>query len=151
MAKTAVAKNADNWAAKLAKPRNVKRVRIDAPFAGIPAGSMLFVGTPNIVANYAKKIPHGETRTIERMRRDIARNNDCDAMCPVSTAIFLRMVAEGAWDELQAGKTPDKVVPFWRLIEPGSTIAKKLRADSAWLAHQRDIETSTAEQEQQHA
>jgi hypothetical protein len=131
------------WATKLAKPRNVKRVLLDAPFAGVPAGAMLFVGTPEVVANYVKKIPNGETRTIERMRREIARSNDCDAMCPVSTAIFLRMVAEGAWDELQEGKTPDMVVPFWRVIEAGSTIAKKLRADSAWLTHQRAIETSS--------
>jgi hypothetical protein len=153
MAKTAVAKNGNSWAIKLAKPRNTKRVLINAPFAGIPAGSMLFVGTPDIVASYVKKIPRGETRTIERMRREIARNNDCDAMCPVSTAIFLRMVAEGAWDELQAGKAPDKVVPFWRAIEAGSAIAKKLRADSAWLTHQRAIETSSPmkAKEKQHA
>jgi hypothetical protein len=144
-------KDKHSWAVKLAKPRNPKRVLTDVPFAGIPPGSMLFVGTPEIVANYVKKIPRGETRTIERMRREIARNNDCDAMCPVSTAIFLRMVAECAWDQLRDGKTLDKVVPFWRIIEPGSTIAKKLRTDGAWLAHQREIETSTAKREKQHA
>ncbi|MGL4231209.1 MAG: hypothetical protein ACRCWJ_07565 [Casimicrobium sp.] len=151
MASKADAHDKNSWATKLAKPRNVKRVLLDAPFAGIPAGAMLFVGTPDVVANYVKKIPYGETRTIERMRREIARNNDCDAMCPVSTSIFLRMVAEGAWDELQAGNTPDKVVPFWRVIEAGSTIAKKLRADSAWLTHQRALEISTKKKEKQHA
>jgi hypothetical protein len=49
---------------------------------------MGFVGTPEIVANYMKNISRSETRMIERMRRDIARSNECDAMCPVSTAIF---------------------------------------------------------------
>jgi hypothetical protein len=132
----------NSWSAKLAKPRNVKRVLLEAPFAGVPAGAMLFVGTPDVVASYIKKIPHGETRTIERMRREIARKNECDAMCPVSTAIFLRMVAEGTWDDIESGKALDAVVPFWRVIEPGSTIAKKLRTDSAWLAHQRALETT---------
>jgi hypothetical protein len=63
------------------------------------------------------------------------------------------MMTEGAWDELQAGKTPDEVVPFWRLIEPGSTIAKMLRTDSARLTHQRGIETSspTKKKGKQHA
>jgi hypothetical protein len=141
MPRTATKTTSPNpWSAKLAKPRNVKRVKLDAPFAGVPAGAMLFVGTPDVVATYIKKIPLGETRTIERMRREIARKNECDAMCPVSTAIFLRMVAEGAWDEIESGEPLDAVVPFWRLIEPGSTIAKKLRVDSAWIAHQRALE-----------
>ncbi len=132
----------NSWAVKVAKPRKAKRVRIDAPFAGVPAGSMLFVGTPDVVASYLKKIPWGETRTIERMRREIARNHECDAMCPVSTAIFLRMVAEAAWDALASGQAVENVVPFWRVIEAGSPIAKRLRVDSAWLTHQRSSEIS---------
>lgn len=75
------------------------------------------------------------------MRRDIARKNDCDAMCPVSTAIFLRMVAEGAWDDLEAGRSAEQVAPFWRVIDANSTIAKKLRTDSAWIEHQRSLES----------
>jgi hypothetical protein len=142
MAKPTAASATNTWTSKLAKPRNVKRVLLDTPFAGVPAGAMLFVGTPDVVAGYLKKIPAGETRTIERMRREIARNHDCDAMCPVSTAIFLRIVAEGAWDEIQSGKSIAAVVPFWRVIEPESTIAKKLRTDSAWLIHQRAMEST---------
>lgn len=135
----------ESWAALAAKPRQTKRVRLDAAFAGIPAGAMLFVGTPDVVNHYIEKIPRGETRSIERMRRDIARNHRCDAMCPVSTAIFLRMVAERAWDEMQSGAPVERVTPFWRVIEPGSTIAKKLRADSAWLSHQRALEAARTE------
>jgi crotonobetainyl-CoA:carnitine CoA-transferase CaiB-like acyl-CoA transferase len=130
----------NSWAQKLSKPRSAKRVQTVAPFAGIPAGSMLFVGTPDIIADYIRAIGPGETRMIERLRREIARKNDCDAMCPVSTAIFLRMIAEAAWDAIEAGAAVSSVVPFWRVIEPHSTIAKKLRVDSRWLEHQRDSE-----------
>jgi hypothetical protein len=130
------------WATKLGKPRNAKRVLLETPFAGIPVGAMLFVGTPEIIADYMKKVHFGETRTIERLRREIARKNDCDAMCPVSTAIFLRMVAEGAWDLIEAGEAVASVVPFWRVIEPNSTIAKKLRVDSAWIENQRVLEAN---------
>ncbi len=143
MGKTQTDKNVNTWATKLAKPRNVKRVLLDAPFAGIPAGAMLFVGTPEVVADYLKKIPHGETRTIERMRREIARRNECDAMCPVSTSIFLRMVAESAWDQIQSGRSTEDVAPFWRVIDANSTIAKKLRTDSAWITHQRSLEMNS--------
>lgn len=128
------------WKQKLASEKSPKRVRLDADFAGIPAGSMLFVGTPRIVDDYVRRIPRGETRTIQRLRRELARRNDCDAMCPVSTAIFLRMVAEAAWEDLAAGETLDAVTPFWRVVEPGSRLAKKLPMDDAWLQAQRDAE-----------
>jgi hypothetical protein len=129
-----------NWSDKVRQERALKRVLLEADFAGIKAGNMLFVGTPEILEDYVRAVPRGEVRTIERMRREIARRHRCDAMCPVSTAIFLRMVAEAAWEQIEAGKDLDDVVPFWRVIEPGSTLAKKLRVDSRWIAMQREVE-----------
>jgi hypothetical protein len=128
------------WGNRFSAKRYPKRVTLEADFAGIPAGSTLFVGTPQILQTYIHKIPVGETRTIRRLRRDIARANRCEAMCPVSTAIFLRILAEAAWDDLHAGKDVEEVTPFWRVIEPGSGIAKKLRATDAWLRNQRQAE-----------
>jgi hypothetical protein len=128
------------WSHRFEVKRYPKRVTLDADFAGIPAGSTLFVGTPQILQTYIRKIPSGETRTIQRLRRDIARANRCAAMCPVSTSIFLRILAEAAWDDLHAGKDVSDVTPFWRVIEPGSAIAKKLRATDAWLRKQRQTE-----------
>lgn len=128
------------WNHRFTAKRYPKRVTLEADFAGIPAGSTLFVGTPQILQTYIRNIPIGETRTIQRLRRDIARANRCAAMCPVSTSIFLRILAEAAWDDLHAGKKVHEVTPFWRVIEPGSTIAKKLRVGEAWLLSQRQAE-----------
>lgn len=128
------------WSHRFAAKRYPKRVTLEADFAGIPAGSTLFVGTPQILQTYIRKIPSGETRTIQRLRRDIARANRCAAMCPVSTSIFLRILAEAAWDDIHAGKSVHDVTPFWRVIEPGSAIAKKLRATETWLRDQRQAE-----------
>ena len=126
------------------KVREPKRVRLEADFAGIKAGQMLFVGTPAIVDAYVRRVPRGETRSIVRLRREIARQHRCDAMCPVSTAIFLRMVAEAAWEQFEAGAAVDDITPFWRVVEPDSTLAKKLRADSRWIAMQREVEAGDA-------
>lgn len=131
---------AASWNTKMSKARAPKRVRLEADFAGIKAGNMLFVGTPAILEDYVRSVPRGEVRTIERMRREIARRHRCDAMCPVSTAIFLRMVAEAAWEQIESGADTNDVAPFWRVIEPESTLAKKLRADSRWIALQREQE-----------
>jgi hypothetical protein len=140
VAMRAVKTPASKWAAKLAVKKDPKRVRLEAPFAGVAAGQMLFVATPQIVDRYVRKIPRGQTRTIERLRRELARANKCDATCPVSTAIFLRMGAEAAWEAIQGGAAASEVTPFWRVIAPGSPIAKRLSMDSKWLDSQREAE-----------
>jgi hypothetical protein len=129
------------WTARLDAKKLPKRVRLDKDFAGIKAGSMLFVGTPQIINHYVREVPLGETRTIERMRRELARKNQCDATCPVSTAIFLRISAQAAIEQMNGGKPANAVAPFWRVIEPKSTIASKLSIDPHWIALQREVET----------
>ena len=124
------------------KQRLAKKVVLEKDFAGVKAGQTLFIGTPQLIANYIEAIPSGETVSIVKLRNQLARRNQCDAMCPVSTAIFLRIVAEYAIDEMDNGKTPGDVVPFWRAIGPDDKVAKKLSVGSEWIAHQRSLEAS---------
>jgi 6-O-methylguanine DNA methyltransferase, DNA binding domain len=132
------------WTAKLDTKKLPKQVRLDKDFAGIKAGSMLFVGTPQIINDYVRKVPPGETCTIERMRRELARKNQCDATCPVSTAIFLRISAEAAIEQMNSGKSASAVAPFWRVVAPDSTIAGKLSIDKRWIALQREAEAQSS-------
>jgi hypothetical protein len=46
-------------------------------------------------------------------------------------------VAEAAWDEIEAGAPISEVAPFWRVVDPKSPLAKKLRAGSTWIEQQR--------------
>lgn len=132
-ARAADPEEAERWRQRAAKSRWTKRVVLESPFAGLPKGTVLFVGTPALLARYIASIPRGETRSLQRLHRDIARKHRCEAMCPVSTAIFLRLIAEVAWDEIRSGRSPEDVTPFWRVIAPGSRIARRLRAPTAWL------------------
>ncbi|MEM8796625.1 MAG: hypothetical protein AAGE61_13735 [Pseudomonadota bacterium] len=127
---------------RLKTKKGPKIVDMDKDFAGIRAGERMLVGTPMMVNDYVSKIPTGEVRSIERLRNELARRHKCDKMCPVSTAIFVRIVAEAAIEEMDAGKQVDQVAPFWRVIAPGDKIAKKLSIDPGWIAHQRTLETS---------
>jgi hypothetical protein len=122
------------------KRRLPKNVILSSDFAGAKAGLMLYIGTPQIVAEYISGIPAGETATIDKMRSQLARPNKCDAMCPVSTALFLRIAAEFAIDEMNKGKSAQEVIPFWRVITPQDKIAGKLKIDPAWINHQRSLE-----------
>lgn len=128
------------WKQKMqAKPPHV--VRLDKDFAGVPAGSRLLISCPVEVDAYLRtQVPAGDTRSIQQMRRELAALHGADAACPVSTAIFLRTVAESAWDDLEAGAAITAIAPFWRVVDPQSPLARKLRAGSAWIEQQRAAE-----------
>ena len=126
---------------KLKREKAPKKVKLDYDFAGVKAGSMMFVGTPMIVDEYIRKIPHGSTRTIPALRNELARRNKCDASCPVSTSSFIRMVGEAALEELQEGKAINDVAPFWRVLQGKDKITGKLNVDPDWVDQQRAMET----------
>jgi len=123
-------------------------VRLDRDFAGIPAGSRLLISCPLELEDYLRThVPPGTTKAIQQVRRELAALHGADATCPVSTAIFLRTVAEAAWDELEAGQPPTAVAPFWRVVDPKSPLAKKLRAGAPWIERQRQAERAALEGE----
>lgn len=125
---------------KLSARKEPRKVVLDKNFAGIHAGQRMLVGTPQMIDQYIRKIPSGETRTVPRLRNELARRHTCNAMCPVSTAIFIRIVAEAAIEALESGAEPNEISPFWRVVGPDDKIAKKLSVDREWIRHRRDAD-----------
>lgn len=127
------------WGEKLnAKPPH--HVILEKDFAGIPKGSKLHISCPIEVAQELKNIPTGTTMSIQAFRRRLAEKNSCDATCPVSTSLFLRIVAEHAWEQYSASGSTKDLAPFWRTVDASSPMAKKLSFDSAWIDLQRELE-----------
>ena len=137
---TAKPKKPTDWRKRFDKAKPPKTLVLHTDFAGIKMGTTMYIGSPGTIANYISAIPLGEVRSIERMRNELARKNAAQATCPVTTAIYLKVVAEVALAELSEGKATTEVVPFWRVIEPGSKIAKKLSCDSQVIEHYRLLE-----------
>ena len=127
---------------KLAREKQPKKVVMEKAYGGIGVGETMYVATPQIVDAYVKAIPHGETRSIPDMRDELAKREKCHGTCPMSSAIFARMVAEAALEDLADGKSVSKVTPFWRLISSEDKVAKKLALDPTWLDEQRAMEAS---------
>ena len=125
---------------RLAQKKDKKVVVLDHQFAGIKSGQKMFVATPQIVDEYIRRIPFGETRTIVRLRNELARKHRCDAACPMSTSIFVRIAAEAALEDLAEGVSASEVTPFWRVLTSTDKITKKLDVDPAWLDQQRALE-----------
>jgi len=125
---------------KLAVKKQPKQVVMDKSWGGMQPGDTMLVATPMIVDTYIRGIPHGATKTIPEMRADLAADQDCAGTCPLSTSIFVRMVAEAALEDLTDGKTVSEVSPFWRMITSQDKMAKKLDIDPAWIDDQRALE-----------
>lgn len=106
---------------------------IDKAFAGIPAGSKILISSPQEIDEFIHKIPKGKFIEPVVMRNNLAKNYAADATCPVSTGIFLRIVAEAALEEYKHGKPANKITPFWRVIDSNSPLGKKLSADAVQI------------------
>ena len=125
-----------------AKPPHV--VMLHADFAGVKAGNTMLISSPGEIAHYVARIPPGETRTMDRLRNEMARKAGANAMCPVTAAIYLRVVAEVALQDLAEGKALDAVVPFWRVVTPDSKLAQKLSCGPDHVAHLIALDAGTA-------
>ena len=130
---------------RLNKDKASKRVVLEKDFAGMRAGSTMFVATPKIVDEYVKQLPQGHFITLPELRADLAIEHDCDVTCPLSTAIFLRVVAEAALEQLESGAKINDITPFWRVVEPGDKVSSRLPIDQQWLKQRRaEEETLTS-------
>jgi hypothetical protein len=135
-------KRPTDWRKRFDKAKPPKTVILHTDFAGIKAGTVMYIGSPGVFANYIARIPSGQTRTIERMRNELARRNDAAATCPVTTAIYLKVVAEVALDDLDKGKPLESVVPFWRVIDKADKVAQKLSCGPDHILHLRALDAA---------
>lgn len=133
-------KKPTDWRKRFRDAKPPHNVVLHTDFAGVKAGTVMFISSPAVVADYLAKIPPGETRSIERLRNELARKNGAQATCPVTTAIFLRVVAQVALTDLAEGRPMAETIPFWRVIEPGSKIAAKLTCTADEIAHWRAMD-----------
>jgi len=129
-----------SWAEKMTSSAKPKVEVTDKKFADIPEGAKMLVATPKIVEEYVKNIPEGSSSTLQQMRQDLAREYCAEYSCPITSGIFLRIVAEHAYEELQKGKSVDEVAPFWRIIDSKAPAAKKLTFGMDFLKEQRKNE-----------
>jgi hypothetical protein len=128
-------KKPTDWRKRFAAAKAPHVVMLHADFAGVKAGNTMLISSPGEIAHYVARIPRGETRTMDRLRNEMARKAGAQAMCPVTAAIYLRVVAEVALRDLAEGKPLDAVVPFWRVVTPDSKVAQKLSCGPDHVAH----------------
>ena len=108
-------KTKKSWNDKLHDARLPQVKRLDKSFADMPEGCMMLIATPAIIDSYIRQIPKGKSVDLLTLRDDLAREYHAEKTCPLTTGIFLRIVAEAACAEgetihnMPGGATPDQV------------------------------------------
>ncbi len=110
---------------------------IDKKFADIPEGATMLIATPEIVDAYIRNIPKGVHTSLQQMRKDLAAAYNAQYCCPVTSGIFLRIVAEAAYEDYLSGKPIKKITPFWRMIDSKTPAARKLTFGTDFIREQR--------------
>jgi hypothetical protein len=128
------------WQEKMLGTTGWKVEKTNKDFADMPAGSKMLVATPVIVEEYVRNIPKGNSTTLQQMRKDLAAEYHADYTCPITAGIFLRIVAEAAFEQLEEGKALKNIAPFWRIIDEKSPTAKKLSFGTELLKKERKRE-----------
>jgi hypothetical protein len=133
------------WIEKLneVKQPQIKHTKID--FADIPAGSSILIATPQLIDQYIQEIEFGKRIDTRTLRKDLALEHNADHTCPVTTGIFLRIVAEANYEKFKQGQSIEEITPFWRVIEPNSALAKKLTFGQDFLLQQIEKESELKE------
>ena len=85
-------------------------------------GKML-IPKPMDINNLIKKIPKGKLATVTQIREKLAKDAHANCSCPMTTGIFLRIVAEVAEEDVRSGKK--EVTPYWRVIKADGSLNEK--------------------------
>jgi hypothetical protein len=101
-------------------------------FAALPKSAKILIPHPSDVEALIRKVPRGKLVSQTELRGKLARDASADVACPITTGIFVRIVAEAAEEELRAGKS--KVAPYWRVVRDDGRLIEKLPGGPSGLA-----------------
>jgi hypothetical protein len=98
--------------------RWVTKLRPDLQPKVVPDGKgsgTLLIPTPLLVAEEVRRVRRGRLVTAAAIRDRLAERFGADRTCPLTTGIFLSIIAGSAEEQLAAGRRP--VAPYWRVVD----------------------------------
>ena len=111
------------WRAKLEKEQEPQIVDVPEKWAPRYGTGKMLVPTPLLVDGLMRVVPEGRLVTVDQIRERLARDFGVEATCPLTTGIFLRIAAETAEEDLEAGKK--EITPYWRVIRGDGSLVDK--------------------------
>jgi hypothetical protein len=104
-----------NWREKMANPAEPQLVEPPAAWVSRYGPGPMLISTPRDIDALLRTLNPGELISVKQVRSHLAEAFGANSTCPLTTGIFLRIVAEVAEEDLQAGMAP--VTPYWRVVQ----------------------------------
>lgn len=83
----------------------------------------MLISTPREIESLVRKVRKGRLVTVKQLMEKLADLHDADLTCPLTTGIFLQVVAGAAEEEAAAGRK--RVTPYWRVLKEGGYLNPK--------------------------
>jgi alkylated DNA nucleotide flippase Atl1 len=116
------------WSEKLHTDQPAKVVPIPPKmrrrFGSLRKSATILIPRPLDVDALIRKVPRGKLVTQGHLREKLARDAAADVACPITTGIFVRIVAEAAEESARAGK--GRITPYWRVVRDDGRLLEKL-------------------------
>lgn len=119
------------WRSKLerAHPSHGKVVRVPASMRRPGGPGTLLIPRPLDVDAAVRSIRPGRVMTVGALRARLARGSGADAACPLTTGLFLRIVAEAAEEGRRDGRA--RITPWWRVVRDNGAVIEKFPGGAA--------------------
>ena len=89
----------------------------------------VLIPRPLDVDAIVRRVRKGKLITMEQLREELARRAGADASCPMTTGIFMRIVAEAAEEDRANGRK--RIAPYWRVIRNNGGLNEKFPGAAA--------------------
>lgn len=113
----------NSWRAKVEQCRPPAVVDVPPAQRHRWGGAKLLISSPKEIEAVVRGIRKGCLMTLDQLRSSLAKVHGADATCPLTTGIFLRIVAEAAEEDRHAGK--HRITPYWRVIRGDGRLIDK--------------------------
>lgn len=111
------------WRAKLEKQQAPKIVDVPPRMRRQWGEGKMLIPRPLDVDALVREVPRGRLATVNQIRTRLAADYHADVTCPMTTGIFLRISAETAEEDREAGKS--RITPYWRVLREGGRLNEK--------------------------
>lgn len=125
MAKASKPKNGKSWKMKLQEDHPSHGSVVEIPLRmqnRLGEGTML-IPRPRDVDALVRKVRKGNVLRLSELREKLAGDAGADYACPLTTGIFLRIVAEAAEEARVEGA--GRVTPYWRVVRDDGQLIDK--------------------------
>ena len=106
---------------------------LDKAKCGLVAGQKMLIPTLTDIEAALVKLTPGAVTSGPAFRALVADPLGADGCCTFATNKVLKNITDVACARLANGESPVDVLPFWRVIDSKSTIAKRLHLDAERL------------------